>query len=67
MPTSKIAYVSGLKAGTRPIEVCQTLCPSASLAEVMSEIILHNEGAFFLAFEMHSPNHNTEFRWKAYV
>ena len=50
MSTSRIAYVSGLKAGTRPIEVCQTLCPSANPAEVMSEIIPHNESGFFLVF-----------------
>ena len=50
MSTLKIAYVSGLKAGTRPIEVCQTLCLSANPAEVMSEIIPHNESAFFLVF-----------------
>ena len=42
---SKIAYVRGLK-----VEVCQTLCPSANVAEVMLEIILHNESAFFLVF-----------------
>ena len=42
--------MSGLKAGARPLEVCQNLCLSANPAEVISDVILHGDTAFFLVF-----------------
>ena len=50
MLTSNIVYVSGLKAGARPLEVCRNLCLSAIPAEVTSDVILHGDTAFFLVF-----------------
>ena len=52
MSTSNIVYMSGLKAGARPLEVCQNLCLSANPAQVISDVILHGDTAFSWFLQM---------------
>ena len=50
MSISSTIYVSGLKAGAKPLEVCQTLCLPANPADVILDVVLQGDGAFFCGF-----------------
>ena len=51
MSISSTIYVSGLKAGAKPLEVCQTLCLPANPADVILDVVLQGDGAFFVVFK----------------